>query len=198
LRRFLLPFASIFAALSLFSVGALAATTTTAIDRASAASSDRDELPTACQFTAAPTATLDTAGSSAIASATTIAIATAATITDEDEGRDDEARDDVDIKTGRAIRGCIAALREGGEHEIGQTVSEFAHQLNAAKRAEHDAEHSRNNDDDAPPAVSATPTDVSTPMASTASTTATATPRTTTQSRDHSPVDQHGHVHGGD
>jgi hypothetical protein len=205
-RRFLLPFVGFIAALSLFSVGAAAAPTTTAIDSASVASPDVGELPAACQLTAATA----TAGASTTATATPVAtataIATAATLTGDDEDRDDEDRAEDGNDSHHAIRTCIAALHEDGEHGIGLIVSDLAHQINAERHAEHDAEHGRNGDDDAPSEVSATPTPTAaaTPVTTTASATAIASPTTTSaHARDQKPEDhkgqeQHGHKHGGD
>jgi hypothetical protein len=203
LRNFLIPFASFLAALSLFSASALAATTPTSLDSTPVAASDGDELPPECQLTVAPAATPGTSDTSATSTATTVATPTAtADDTDSLDDEDDEDGDEAEHKTGHAIRACISALHENGEHGIGQTVSEFAHQLNGQRHEEQQAEHGRKSESTAPPVGSPTPTATATAIASTASTGVIAPALNVAPSRDQKRSDhqanEHGHKRGGD
>jgi len=114
LRNFLLSFASIIAALSLFSVSARAET------------SDEGDLPAACQLSGVATVT----------PGATLTVTPTATVTATPAATDDDDVDDADDHHGHAIRACIAALHEGDEHGIGEIVSALAHELNAERRAE--------------------------------------------------------------
>jgi hypothetical protein len=182
-RIFLLPFASIIAALSLFSVGALAATTT---DTTTASSSDASELPSACQIPAVAPLTSTTSTATATATATpvtvTTTVATSTTHDDADSDNDEDA-------TGQTIRACVAALHDDGQHGIGQTVSEFAHAQNTERQADRLADDSHTGKDDSSPVASATPT-------TTTTSTAIVTPATTTPTTGLEPT-QHGRGHGG-
>jgi hypothetical protein len=181
-RIFLIPFASIIAALSLFSVGALAATTT---DTADALSSDASELPSACQIPAV--APLASTASTATATATPTTVTTTVTTS---TAHDDADVDNDEDAPGQTIRACVAALHDDGQHGIGQTVSELAHAQNAERLADRLADDSHTGKDDSSPVGSATPT------ATTTSSVAIVTPATTTQTTGLEPA-QHGRGHHG-
>jgi hypothetical protein len=186
-RIFLIPFASIIAALSLFSVSALAATTP---DTTAASSSDASELPSACEIPAvAPLAsTTSTATSTATATATATPITVSTTVTTS-TAHDDADSDNDEDATGQTIRACVAALHDDGQHGIGQTVSEFAHAQNTERQADRLADDSHTGKDDSSPVGSATPT-------TTTTSTAIVTPATTTPTTGLEPT-QHGRGHGG-
>jgi hypothetical protein len=172
LRNFLLSFASIIAALSLFSVGAARAET-----------SDEGDLPAACQLSgtpATPSATATGTLTPVVATVTPTATVTATTATN-----DDEESDNVETNHRHAIRACIAALHEDGDHGIGEIVSELAHELNAERHAERD----RDNDEVSPPAVA---TDTSTPT----TTTEHVASVPAAQPKHEHPTAQHGQGHG--
>jgi hypothetical protein len=174
MRILVVHFATFIAALSLFSVGALASIST---DTMSATSSDMSELPTACKTTATPTAT-------------TTSTPTAA---------DDEMDDEADGGTGQPIRACIMALHQAGDHGIGQTISELAHELHAERAADREAEDDRDHGDgdDVPAVVSVTPTATASPTATSAS---SVEPARTARGMDQNPMAKHGHgrKHGRD
>jgi len=186
----LIPFASIIAALSL-SVGAFAATTP---DTTTASSTDASEVPTACQIATAPTSSSNTnvTATPTTATATVSATPTATTTAAATTAGDDDVSNTAEDTTGQAIRACIAALHDDGQHGIGQTVSELAHEL----RAERHADDGRvSADDDSSPIVSVTPTATSTTTTTTSApivTPATIAP----QDRDHKRASEHGNSHG--
>jgi hypothetical protein len=186
-RILCIPVASIIAALSLFSVGAFAATTP---DTTTASSSDASEVPTVCLIDTAPTSSSNTTVTATTTTAAATATPTATTTAVSTTAGDDDVSNTAEDTTGQAIRACIAALHDDGQHGIGQTVSELAHELKAGRQAD-DGRVSA--DDDSSPLVSVTPTATST----TTTSASIVTPATIAQDRDQKPTSEHGNSRGG-